>query len=81
MSVTKAYRSKPTYVTLPRFAGISYQRYIRWGPTLGLWGAGAVLTLLYFAEPMPDVRRDLLSKMPIFGSYWDRPIAPEDNPY
>ena len=37
-----------------------------------------VFALFFFGE-VPRVRNDILQKTPIIGSYWKRPIAPEDN--
>ncbi len=51
----------------------------RLGMTLAAFGGVAGFAALFFAEGMPRVRRDILQKIPGFGSYWIREIPPSDN--
>lgn len=45
------------------------------------FGAAAGVALLFFAEEIPPVRKDILLNVPVFGDYWKREVAPEDNPF
>ena len=44
-------------------------------PTLATWGAFAGVTVIFLVEPIPIVRRDILSKLPVVGSYWENKVA------
>jgi hypothetical protein len=44
-------------------------------------GAAAGTALLFLAEDIPVVRKDIFLNIPIIGSYWEKTIAPEDNPF
>ena len=46
----------------------------------GFAGVAGVFALFFFGE-VPRVRKDILSKVPVIGSYFVREIAPEDNPF
>jgi len=45
------------------------------------FSAATAIALLFFMEDIPPVRRDIFQKIPIIGSYWDRTVPPEDNPF
>jgi hypothetical protein len=45
------------------------------------FGAATLLALLFLMEDIPIVRRDILTKIPIVGSYWEHTVPPEDNPF
>lgn len=47
----------------------------------GLFGVAAVTGLVLFFDEVPRVRKDILQKLPIVGSYFLREIPPEDNPF
>ncbi|KAF3916016.1 hypothetical protein ABW20_dc0101098 [Dactylellina cionopaga] len=51
----------------------------RLGVTTGAFGGVALLAAVFFAEGVPRVRKDILQKIPVFGSYWIREIPPSDN--
>ncbi|RVD80308.1 uncharacterized protein DFL_008210 [Arthrobotrys flagrans] len=53
----------------------------RLGFTTGAFGGVALFAAIFFAEGVPRVRRDILQKIPVFGSYWVREIPPSDNPF
>jgi len=63
------------------FGSFSYKSLGRLGITLGAFGGVAGFAALFFAEGVPRVRRDVLQKIPIIGSYWIREIPPSDNPF
>jgi hypothetical protein len=42
-------------------------------PTLAAWGTAGAAAFLFFGEPVPLVRRDLLSRLPIVGKIWTTP--------
>jgi hypothetical protein len=44
-------------------------------------GAAALIAVLFLAEEIPTVRRDIYENLPIIGSYWNRAVPPEDNPF
>jgi hypothetical protein len=44
-------------------------------------GAAAVIYVLFLAEEIPSVSRDILQKIPLVGDYWVKEVPPEDNPF
>ncbi|KAK9383076.1 cytochrome b-c1 complex subunit 10 [Kockiozyma suomiensis] len=65
----------------PTFSGFSRQVLLRWAPNLGLWGGAIGVGALFLLEPIPRVQNVILSKLPILGDYWVRPIDPADSPF
>lgn len=49
------------------------------GKILGSFGITTGVFLIFFFGEIPRVRTDILSKIPVLGPYWKRPIDPEDN--
>ncbi|CAK44205.1 uncharacterized protein An02g05900 [Aspergillus niger] len=47
----------------------------------GTFGVAAGTFALFFFGEIPRVRRDILQKVPFLDEYFDRTIAPEDNPF
>jgi hypothetical protein len=45
------------------------------------FGVATVIALALFMEDIPSVRKDIFVNLPIVGQYWDRTVAPEDNPF
>lgn len=45
------------------------------------FGAAALLAVAFLMEDVPVVRKDIYQNLPIIGHYWDRTVAPEDNPF
>lgn len=43
------------------------------------FAVSAGLFAVFFLGEVPRVREDILMKIPVIGSYWERSIAPEDN--
>lgn len=44
-------------------------------------GAAAGFFVVFLAEEIPPMRKDVLQKIPLVGWYWEKNIAPEDNPF
>ncbi|KAH8107022.1 cytochrome b-c1 complex subunit 10 [Cristinia sonorae] len=53
----------------------------RWGLSLGLWGAGAGVAALYLLSVTPLVKREVLVKVPVLGSYWEDKTPASDKPF
>ncbi|KAI9179421.1 hypothetical protein H9P43_004741 [Blastocladiella emersonii ATCC 22665] len=51
-------------------SGFGVKRLAQWTPTLALWGGVAGVGLLYMAEKIPMIRRDVLQNIPIVGGHW-----------
>jgi hypothetical protein len=49
------------------------------GTVAGSFGVFAGAAALFFLGEVPRVRRDILQQFPFLDTYYDRPIAPEDN--
>lgn len=49
------------------------------GTLAGSFGVFAGAAALFFLGEVPRVRRDILQQFPFLDTYFDRPIAPEDN--
>jgi hypothetical protein len=45
------------------------------------FGAAALLAVAFLFEEVPVVRKDIFMNIPVIGSYWEKHIAPEDNPF
>ncbi|ORZ41409.1 ubiquinol-cytochrome-c reductase complex subunit-domain-containing protein [Catenaria anguillulae PL171] len=52
------------------FQGFGFKRMTQWGPTAAVWGGVAGLAVLYMAEKIPMIRRDILSNIPVVGGHW-----------
>ncbi|KAF2199449.1 hypothetical protein GQ43DRAFT_398716 [Delitschia confertaspora ATCC 74209] len=79
----KAYQSPygPKYKQQFNFHGITKQHAIRFGTMAGSFGAVAGIFALFFFAEVPKVRDDIMIKVPIIGEYFEKKIAPEDNPF
>ncbi|KAI0928823.1 hypothetical protein AcW1_005950 [Taiwanofungus camphoratus] len=53
----------------------------RWGTSMGLWGAGAGILVLYVLSVTPLVKREFLSKVPVLGSYYQDKTPASDKPF
>jgi hypothetical protein len=45
------------------------------------FSVATVIVLAFLMEEVPPVRKDIFMNIPIIGSYWDREVPPEDNPF
>lgn len=43
-------------------------------PTLATWGLAAAFAVTLFFEPVPIFRKDVLSKLPLLGSVWEKKL-------
>ncbi|PLB48032.1 hypothetical protein P170DRAFT_203446 [Aspergillus steynii IBT 23096] len=78
-----AYRSPfaPKYKTSPNFHGLSVGTATTYGKIASTFGVSAGVFALFFFGEVPRVRKDILQQFPFFDQYFDRTIAPEDNPF
>jgi len=53
----------------------------RYLPMAATFGVATGIAVVFFGEEIPPMRRDILERLPIIGSYWNRDIPPEDNPF
>ncbi|KAH9951309.1 cytochrome b-c1 complex subunit 10 [Amylocystis lapponica] len=53
----------------------------RWGTSMGLWGVGAGVMVLYVLSVTPLVKRGFLSKLPVVGDYWADKTPASDKPF
>ncbi|KAF8797882.1 hypothetical protein BYT27DRAFT_7178051 [Phlegmacium glaucopus] len=53
----------------------------RWVSSLGLWGVGAGTAALLFLSVTPLVKRELLVKVPVLGSYYEDKTPISDKPF
>ena len=61
--------------------GLSFGKALRYGTIASGFGVAAGVFAVFFFGEIPKVRQDILSKLPIVGSYWVREVPPEDNPF
>jgi len=66
-------RAVAGFITLPKF--------MKWTPSLTLWGASAGVAVVFFADSITRLRNDVYSKLPVIGSYYDDSVDPEDTPF
>ncbi|KAI8889774.1 hypothetical protein K501DRAFT_237990 [Backusella circina FSU 941] len=57
-------------VSNPHFGIFSPEKLIKVAPNLATWGVAAGSAVLLFGSDVPLVKNDILSKIPIVGSYW-----------
>ncbi|KAJ5776850.1 hypothetical protein N7520_000096 [Penicillium odoratum] len=64
-----------------RVAGFDMASAIRAGTLAASFGVFAGTAALFMFGEVPRVRRDILQKVPFLDTYFDRTVAPEDNPF
>ncbi|PRT55895.1 hypothetical protein B9G98_03515 [Wickerhamiella sorbophila] len=80
--VSGTYRIAPSYKKPVVAGGIfTLPKVFRWTPTLALWGATTGVAAIFFCDSITLLRRDVYSKLPIFGSYYSDHVDPEDTPF
>ncbi|KAI8355520.1 ubiquinol-cytochrome-c reductase complex subunit-domain-containing protein [Blakeslea trispora] len=62
--------------TSPYFSFITPEKFVRVAPNLATWGVAAGSAVLLLGSDVPLLKKDILSKIPVVGSYW---AVPEDN--
>lgn len=62
-------------------AQVSKELTRRWAPSLALWGAGAGIMALYVLSATPKIKRELLVKIPVLGSYYEDKVPASDKPF
>ncbi|KIW95546.1 uncharacterized protein Z519_04131 [Cladophialophora bantiana CBS 173.52] len=88
----RVYKPQPTYETyvspygpkikhVPNLMGFSMGKALRYGYIASGFGVAAGVFAVFFFGEVPRVRQDILSKLPVIGSYWIREVPPEDNPF
>jgi len=66
----------------PRSAAQYSQELARkWAPSMVLWGAGAGIAALYFLSVTPKIKRTILVKVPVLGSYYEDKTPACDKPF
>ncbi|PLN79725.1 ubiquinol-cytochrome-c reductase complex subunit-domain-containing protein [Aspergillus taichungensis] len=78
-----AYRSPfaPKYTTPPHFQGFTPSLATKYATIASTFGVSAGVFLIFFLGEVPRVRNDVLRQFPFLDQYYDRRIAPEDNPF
>ncbi|KAJ6032107.1 hypothetical protein N7540_002839 [Penicillium herquei] len=64
-----------------RVAGFDLGSAVKAGTLAGSFGVFAGTAALFMFGEVPRVRRDILQQFPFLDTYYDRTIAPEDNPF
>ncbi|CAI2164920.1 9669_t:CDS:2 [Funneliformis geosporum] len=54
----------------PHFMRITPERARRWAPSVMAFTGALGIAALLFVEPIPRIRQDILSNVPILGNYW-----------
>ncbi|ORX57503.1 hypothetical protein DM01DRAFT_1372531 [Hesseltinella vesiculosa] len=57
-------------VTNPHFGIITPEKLVRVIPSLATWGVAAGTAVSLIGSDVPLVKKDILSKLPVIGSYW-----------
>ncbi|KIK06609.1 hypothetical protein K443DRAFT_129875 [Laccaria amethystina LaAM-08-1] len=53
----------------------------RWATSLGVWGVGAGTAALLLLSVTPLVKREVLVKLPVLGSYYEDKTPASDKPF
>ncbi|GKZ16943.1 hypothetical protein AbraIFM66951_010660 [Aspergillus brasiliensis] len=75
------YTQSKWYHTPLHFHGLTTGLATKYATIAGTFGVAAGTFALFFFGEIPRVRRDILQKVPFLDEYFDRTIAPEDNPF
>ncbi|KAK5806521.1 hypothetical protein VI817_000779 [Penicillium citrinum] len=70
-----------SFATQRAVAGFTLPSAVRTGTLAASFGVFAGAAALFMLGEVPRVRRDILQQLPFLDTYYDRPIAPEDNPF
>ncbi|KAL5359822.1 ubiquinol-cytochrome-c reductase complex subunit-domain-containing protein [Aspergillus floccosus] len=78
-----AYRSPfaPKYYTPMHVQGVNAKTATKYAQIAGTFGVSLGVFAVFFFGEVPRVRNDVLRQFPFFDQYFDRTIAPEDNPF
>lgn len=80
--VKSTYRFGAQYHPQPAAAGfITLPKVFKWAPSLTIWGASALTAVFFFGDSITRLRRDVLSKLPAIGPYYDDSVDAEDTPF
>ncbi|KAH8804933.1 ubiquinol-cytochrome-c reductase complex subunit-domain-containing protein [Xylogone sp. PMI_703] len=71
----------PKYTVPLQVEGWTIKDATRLGITLAGFGSAAGVFALFFFSDIPRVRKDILTKIPVVGSYWVKEVHPADNPF
>lgn len=79
---TYNYRFAPRY-NEPLVVGkiFTLPKILRWTPTVAIWGAATGACVFFFADSITLLRRDVYSKLPGVGWYYNDSVDPEDTPF
>ncbi|OJJ46688.1 hypothetical protein ASPZODRAFT_132801 [Penicilliopsis zonata CBS 506.65] len=82
-AAAQAYRSPfgPSYSIPPNFQGYTVRDATKVGTIAVPFAVSAGLFAVFFFGEVPRVRKDILQQLPFFDTYYDRTVAPEDNPF
>ncbi|KAF9893885.1 hypothetical protein FE257_010055 [Aspergillus nanangensis] len=68
--------------TIPKHVeGITAKAATKYAQIAGTFGVSLGVFAVFFFGEVPRVRNDVLRQFPFFDQYFDRTIAPEDNPF
>ncbi|KAJ5805036.1 hypothetical protein N7474_010923 [Penicillium riverlandense] len=82
VSPTSSLRSQQTWYYVPRHVGgVNLSTLTQAGTLAGSFGVAAGVFAVFFFGEVPRVRKDILQKIPGLDVYFDRTVAPEDNPF
>lgn len=79
----KSYKSPhgPQYKVPFNVYGIDAKTLIGWSKIGAGFGIVAGTAALFFLDGVPRVKKDILQKLPLIGSYFIDYVPPEDNPF
>ncbi|GAB1213655.1 hypothetical protein ATERTT37_002805 [Aspergillus terreus] len=69
------------YYTPMQVQGVTAKTAAKYAQIAGTFGVSLGVFALFFFGEVPRVRNDVLRQFPFFDQYFDRTIAPEDNPF
>ncbi|CZT19077.1 related to ubiquinol cytochrome c reductase 8.5 kDa subunit [Ramularia collo-cygni] len=79
----ETFRSKygPQYKAAMHVGGMDKQFLVRAGYLAAGFGASAGVFLIFFFDGLPRLQKDVLGKIPFLSQFYNKEIAPEDNPF
>ncbi|KAI8629341.1 ubiquinol-cytochrome-c reductase complex subunit-domain-containing protein [Xylariaceae sp. FL1651] len=78
-----AYKSPfgPKYHYQPNIAGLTPKQLATLGFRAGAYGGVALFAVIYYASGIPKVKKDILQKIPLLGTYYTEEVIASDNPF
>ncbi|VVT51633.1 uncharacterized protein SAPINGB_P003161 [Magnusiomyces paraingens] len=77
----KQYKLAPAYKPVPHLLNFTISNTLKWSPILTFWGGSALVGVLFFADSIPRLQRDIFQYIPLIGSAYVKNVPASDSPF